>query len=169
MGVGENNKTRIYPANQPSAEPPLSSIAHTEANTVQVSLSTPQQTHKLNTIEVPSLQAEKMKLLKTLSLLALTQVPLGSGEWHLEVYGSNDCSGTATYSHNDTDDSGCLPINPAHQSFRVGDLGADCELYLFATMNDCFSDDPEQWYDQSNEEVCIAPRFQWDAYFVQCV
>jgi hypothetical protein len=108
-----------------------------------------------------------LKKLGPLSLLLLA-LP-ATKAWNFVVFPDSECEtdppSGAPSGTGDTD--GCQDTPANHKSFEISNMGS-CELYLFAMDDDCENGDAQQFYDATNEDVCIPPDFQWDSYFVDC-
>lgn len=99
----------------------------------------------------------------SISLLAL--LPLASA-WSFTVYSHSECETTPSASYTGTGDTDCAILEASHRGFEIADMG-NCELYLFSANDDtCADDDAQQWYDATNEDVCIPPMFTWDSWII---
>lgn len=62
---------------------------------------------------------------------------------------------------------GCTRVPDPHRAFEVHNLGPNCWLYLYATEQDCLSGDPENFYTEAEEDLCIPAQFQWDYFQIE--
>lgn len=65
----------------------------------------------------------------------------------------------------DIDNNECQSTPANHGGFELADMG-DCELFPFATLDDCEDEEAQQFYTSLDEDEFIPPMFQWDAYYV---
>lgn len=85
--------------------------------------------------------------------------------WNFEIF-DQDCT-TSTDVETGTTDVECTDTPNPHECFQISNMG-NCELYLHDTADDCEAGESEQFYDATNEDVCICPDFSWNSYSVLC-
>lgn len=101
-----------------------------------------------------------------MTLAGLAMLPLLEA-WNFVVYPDSMCESTPSGTPDGDGDSGCEPTPENHRCFEISNMG-NCELYLFATEDDCEDGDAQNSYGAADEDEPIPPDYQWDAYYVIC-
>ncbi|RKL06346.1 hypothetical protein BFJ68_g10352 [Fusarium oxysporum] len=100
-------------------------------------------------------------LIKTALLLLATV----ANAWKFTIYGDGDCESTPSGDLRGDGNKDCTSIPNPHRGFWLEDMG-NCQIDLYANEDDCDDGVPQQFYDATNQGVCIGPQFQWDYYTV---
>ncbi|EMT64383.1 hypothetical protein FOC4_g10010882 [Fusarium odoratissimum] len=98
----------------------------------------------------------------TRALLLLATV---ANAWKFTIYGDGDCESTPSGDLRGDGNKDCTSIPNPHRGFWLEDMG-NCQIDLYANEDDCDDGVPQQFYDATNQGVCIGPQFQWDYYTV---